>query len=107
MLLAVRIPACRRGALPWNAARVALALLILSAPLRAEPARPVPREGDLEVLDAPIPGRIRDGVPVLMPGAITMAQGLSPLDTSLAGRKNPNAIMLGVGNRISFCPAPD
>lgn len=105
MLLAIRIPVCRRGELPWNAARVALALLILSAPLRAEPARPVPREGGLEVLDAPIPGRIRDGVPVLMPGAITMAQGLSPLDTSLAGRKNPDAIMLGVGNRISFCPA--
>jgi hypothetical protein len=85
----------------------ALALSLASLPLRAEPFRPVP-QGDgapLEVLDGPIPGRIRDGLAILTPGAIVMSKGLSPFDASMAGVKNPDAIMLVVGNRISFCPA--
>lgn len=32
-------------------------------------------------------------------------KGVSPLDLTLAGTKNPNAIMFGAGNQVSFCPA--
>jgi len=51
-----------------------------------------------------------DGRIVPSQGQSTFAQmklgpSLSPLDMTFAGTQNPNAIMLGVGNQVSFCPA--
>ncbi|BDL42046.1 hypothetical protein [Methylorubrum extorquens] len=39
------------------------------------------------------------------PSGAALVKEVQGLDRSLAGTKNPNAIMLGAGNRISFCPA--
>lgn len=59
---------------------------------------------------API-GGLSNGIFTSTPGAVQLKNTLSPLDVSLAGTPgqsfdmfNPNAIMLGVGNQVSFCP---
>ncbi|MCP1545300.1 hypothetical protein [Methylorubrum extorquens] len=37
--------------------------------------------------------------------ALRLGPALSPLDLTYAGVKNPNVMLLGVGNQVSFCPA--
>lgn len=41
----------------------------------------------------------------LMPGTVSMQGPLPAVDMSLSKIENPNAIMLGAGNTIAFCPA--
>ncbi|HJE24570.1 MAG TPA: hypothetical protein K8W01_13010 [Methylorubrum populi] len=83
-------------------ARTILLLLPLMGPsavlAQAQPAVEAP----------PVPDNDRavPNLPALVDshGLLRLKQAAG-LDRSLAGTKNPNTIMMGVGNRISFCPA--
>lgn len=64
--------------------------------------RLLPTQGQSSFTDGNFLGSVN--APLAAFNALQMKAAIPPVDTSLAGTANPNAVMIANGNMVSFCP---